>query len=513
MARNKPNGYYHINKSNESGPCSADPLEGCPFYDESNTDNGGHYTKEEAEAKSQELLANEFGTAPKKNVRYSFMKEFKEQEEQFEKDYDGFPNRFWNADVRGKTFYHQGELDEDTMLIVNTDFDPETEDLTEQMAYALQRNLMSRARTDEVATRLSSVLSSPQDAKLTGEEVVELAKNLGIEDTVEVTEERMLRAMKTDKAWVGEIDGRNVIITSANQNSKNFNGYSFRFRSEQAPGSFMYLDARSLVGATRAHRRTGINLVETVRGADLTYEERKRNALNALAKIESDQFEGSNFIAQKKRIKETSGSVATAWMDKKNPDKTRQAMMKDTVLNNYFRKVEIDNDVDPEEYKNFEEAYQEVHDRLPKMPGDRHPELKIRKLGKHKADGVYFPHKNILAVDVRNSSAFIHEYGHALDFAAFGNASLHKEFREVSKGYNRELHVPDNNGKKRDYYTTPTEQMARLFELYSHERLGVDNRLVDTSRFEHFDYKPFTDNPDLKERGFAFFDKLFADAK
>lgn len=168
MARNKPNGYYHINKDHESGPCSADPLEGCPFYDESNPDNGGHMDKITAEAKSQELLANEFGTAPKKNVRYSFMKEFKEQEEQFEKDYDGFPNRFWNADVRGKTFYHQGELDEDTMLIVNTDFDPETEDLTEQMAYTLQRNLMSRARTDEVATRLSSVLSSPQDAKLTG---------------------------------------------------------------------------------------------------------------------------------------------------------------------------------------------------------------------------------------------------------------------------------------------------------------------------------------------------------
>lgn len=94
----------------------------------------------------------------------------------------------------------------------------------------------------------------------------------------------------------------------------------------------------------------------------------KSQSIDALQNLENAQLEGRNFIAQKKYVKEHSGSVATAYEDKKHPDKVRQDMMKNTRLNKYFRKVEIDNDVDPAEFAQFEKDYEEVMGILPKIP-------------------------------------------------------------------------------------------------------------------------------------------------
>ena len=150
-------------------------------------------------------------------------------------------------------------------------------------------------------------------------------------------------------------------------------------------------------------------------------------------------------------------------------------------------------------------------DKLPPMAEDRKPELRLRKLGKHRATGVFFPHKNTIAVDIRDSSSFIHEYGHYIDLTVKNNQSLNNEFTSVTKEYSSALKMPDVMGEgKREYYTTPTEVHSRAFEMYAHERLGINNRLLNPDKFNEFDYKPFKDNPELKEKTFAFFDKVFS---
>ncbi|GAA4837999.1 hypothetical protein [Garicola koreensis] len=159
------------------------------------------------------------------------------------------------------------------------------------------------------------------------------------------------------------------------------------------------------------------------------------------------QLEGRNFLAQKKYIREQNATIASAFDDKKNPDKARQDMMASTSLSTanggHFSKVEIDNDVDPDEYADFENAIHDAESKLPPIPADRRPDLRIRKLGKHNANGVYNPARNTVAVDVRTSEAYIHEMGHYYDLTAKGNASLSEDFKDISRSYSSAVEESD----------------------------------------------------------------------
>src|SRR5699024_2039384 len=146
---------------------------------------------------------------------------------------------------------------------------------------------------------------------------------------------------------------------------------------------------------------------------------------------------------------------------------------------------------------------------IPPSPTGREPSLRIRYLGKHKATGVFFPHANTIAVDVRDSSSFVHEYGHYVDLVTQDNASVGRGFREVVDSYSRKVEMPAGMESKSGYYSTPTEVYARGFEMYAHERLGVDNRLLRKDKFDRFDFEPFQRDPELKEKMFDLFDEAF----
>lgn len=482
---------FHINDSNEAKPCRASAPANCKFY--KGEDDARHYDNiGEATVASEKLLQEQHGSLAKA-AKYSFVRNFKEQEKTFNEDFDGFPNRFFNADLKGNT--------------TRLNFDgTDPDSMTDAELYLFRHR--------EMAARMFTSTSSTSDMNASGEDIEAALDRLGADEIVEIQEATTLRALGGQRAWMAKFDDQYVAILG-NKRGSNLDRYSFK-RAQHAPfetGRFVMTDIRTVIGADRAERKTGSELFKKIitDTSQPSTTEARRETVKMLNKLEDAQLEGANFRSQKAHIKEHSGSVATAYMDKKNPDKIRQDLMKNTKLNKIFRKVEIDNDVDPAEFANFEQAYAEVADKLPPIPGDKKPEIRIRKLGKHRATGIFFPHKNTICIDVRDSSAFIHEYGHYVDLIVKDNQSLNEDFRQITKDYSKKLTVPEGlAGRKREYYTTPTEVHSRMFEVYAHERLGIDNRLVNPGRFNDFDYEPITSDADLKKRSFDFFDKVFS---
>lgn len=514
---------FHINNNQEAKVCRAKKPENCRFYQDK--DDTRHYESvAEAQEHIEKTLAEQNGGVLKKEVRYSFVKEFKKQEEKFNQDFDGIPKRFFNTDLRDKHLPHN--VDDAELLLGKRSFNVSALNL-----------------------RLINSVSQPSDSKISDEEAVELLTEQGFENAQQIDDSNVLKTLKTQRAWKVSLEGKDFIVIDGNAGAHLDARYAFRTNNDffKAYSYWNKLDLRKIAGNQRVEQKTGVNILantfrtqkvveaeqkfknqvkdyvnELYQNQELSEEEQEKvlqsvskvafkrmQTINALTKLEDAQLEGKNFIAQKKYLKEHSGSVATAYEDKKNPDKIRQDMMKNTRLNKYFRKVEIDNDVDPAEFAQFEKEYEEVMNILPKIPKGKEPELRLRRLGKHKAHGIYFPHKNTVSIDVNTGrGSLVHELAHQYDFAIKGNASLREDFRSIVKDYSDSLVIPAGEPASRlEYYTTPTEVLARGAEHYYHVKKGINNSLIDTEKFNNYDHEPFK-NPKLREKVFAFFDKL-----
>lgn len=203
-------------------------------------------------------------------------------------------------------------------------------------------------------------------------------------------------------------------------------------------------------------------------------------------------------VQANKRFEDLSHKViATVTDDKKYQD---SALNRSTRFNSLgFRKVEVDTapyrydisngaklpsykkfDFDYNEFRNVEAAWEKIVDRLPQ--GTVSPELKFRKLGKHKATGLYHPMFNIIAVDVRDTTSFIHEFGHYLDFTYQGGeeeCSLQDDFADILASYQDTL---PKGISKCAYFKTPTEVFARGFELWVFETIISDSPLLQDKR-------------------------------
>lgn len=278
------------------------------------------------------------------------------------------------------------------------------------------------------------------------------------------------------------------------------------------PKSFRFLTYRDVVGIARLR-----HLVDT--GDDNSvflgyksshYGTYGKEAYPYIQRLKEEQQKGSNYLSTRRYLKESQTKIATAFEDKKHPDEEHLKMAKESPLRESFAYIEVDNDVDRAQWEDFEKSVQETLPRLPKIPGDRKPTLRVRYLGKHRASGLYNLGYNTIAIDVRDSSSFIHEYGHYFDMAVSSNASLRDEFHEIATSYQQRLQVPEDATATfgRSYYSTPTEIFARGFEMYAHERLGIRNRLVDPGRFKNFDYDAFDE--DNKKKIFDLFDRMLS---
>lgn len=234
---------------------------------------------------------------------------------------------------------------------------------------------------------------------------------------------------------------------------------------------------------------------------------------------------------------------ASAWVTKKNINKSTKQAMKNSSLNKRFSKLEFDNSVDLYKLPDFEYEVNRVIENVLPIPANK-PELRLRKLGNYKAVGMYVGGLyNTICIDFRDSNdvdhgyrtygsgiqSFIHEYAHYLDYQwlrsvdsstpSIPSLSSQPEFRALYKDYVRKFYELKGKAIMREcasfqeqqvfdkigYFTTPTEVLARAFEVYLSE-LKLDSSLLKTSYAYRNDivYRLF-DRKLVKE----YFDKLF----
>ena len=188
--------------------------------------------------------------------------------------------------------------------------------------------------------------------------------------------------------------------------------------------------------------------------------------------------------------KQLAHSIATAYMTKKNiPESVRNAM-EHTGFMRYFKFVEFDEDIDLKSVSAIEKEFKDMnsvyfYDSV--FPGVK---IRFRKLGKHKASGLYYPSFDTLCVDIRSPSSFIHEFFHMLD-DQLGDPSLDPDFEEIVAEYkkafllglseeNSTVKAKMNGSSKYNirYYFRRAEIFARCGEIYLVRVLGVESSLL-----------------------------------
>ncbi|HVR76718.1 MAG TPA: hypothetical protein VMT52_20475 [Planctomycetota bacterium] len=144
--------------------------------------------------------------------------------------------------------------------------------------------------------------------------------------------------------------------------------------------------------------------------------------------------------------------------------------------------VEYDDGLDPRSLETFFRDFRAFLDRF-EVPAEwgQEVELKFRRLGRHRAEGLYYPEQAVLVLDVASSRSFAHEFGHLLDYggaawgparpgAAFSSGDAFRPFADLMVARMRAHRACDSRFAERGgrvswgYFTSRTECFARAFE-------------------------------------------------
>lgn len=223
-----------------------------------------------------------------------------------------------------------------------------------------------------------------------------------------------------------------------------------------------------------------------------------------------------NYIDREEYERIINKNIATAYITKKNIPKVMLKEMELSRFNKYFGYVEYDEEVDIKAARVVADEFLELNERLFHGSRNFNCAIRIRKLGKHRALGLYFPQLNCMCVDIHSPDSFIHEYYHLLD-DQMGTVSQQYEFYHICRKY-RELILErlreDKNleaGLRKPgkydlgYYFQPVEIFARCGEMYLQRIKGVKSSLLKPTLGELFAY-PETD--ELNEMIRIYFDSF-----
>ena len=228
-----------------------------------------------------------------------------------------------------------------------------------------------------------------------------------------------------------------------------------------------------------------------------------------------------NIELTNKYNRETSSECARAFETKKNIPVKYQKIMKNTKLLKDFSYVELDQDIDLKKFNQIEEEYFSIRKilNLDKFFSGTNPELRFKKLGKHRALGLYYFVLKVICVDITSPCSFIHEFGHFIDHDyTDGQLSLQLDFFEIinqyRQAYENDLLSDDIEPsiykylkRKRDYFFTPTEIFARMLEVYLANQ-GIESSFLKTKDELSFSMGYPTINEELKKSVDEYFNKL-----
>ncbi|WP_113675755.1 hypothetical protein [Vallitalea guaymasensis] len=201
--------------------------------------------------------------------------------------------------------------------------------------------------------------------------------------------------------------------------------------------------------------------------------------------------ENENSKEKVKYLNNIESSYAASYETKKNIPLKIQKAMKYSLFNNFFGYVEFDELVDLEKIEEIEKEFIAFSNLFDEIKSHKDHSIRFRRLGKHKAAGLYFSGFQALCIDINYPYSLIHEYGHMLDYtnnelsdqASF--LPVYTRYKQVLTTTVSKLALEDNFRQKwegnskynRNYYLQNTEVFARCFEIYIRIILQVDNSL------------------------------------
>lgn len=220
-----------------------------------------------------------------------------------------------------------------------------------------------------------------------------------------------------------------------------------------------------------------------------------------------------DFTLQRKYVHDNSGGGgARVFEQKKNVPQSHLDAAENSTFRTSgdFRHVEVDADTDLDKLAHIGAEYEALRRHLPRTSST--PALRFRKTGRHQATGVYHPHVDNIAVDMRHVSSLAHEYAHHIDHTAGDrNLSSEDDFKPILRAAQRAISASGDPvlTKKSDYYRTPTEVHARTLQRYLHWK-GVDTSLNDDD--ERYSTDPaFTTLDPMKDEIIAYWDNKLAE--
>jgi hypothetical protein len=212
---------------------------------------------------------------------------------------------------------------------------------------------------------------------------------------------------------------------------------------------------------------------------------------------------------------------AKSFETKKHINKRTLEVMNRNAFLQYYGYVELDNQVDLNLFKAIERDFIDFTKKV-FVPNSKDHSFRIKKLGHHKAAGVYFPGFKATILDVDHPDSFAHELGHQMDYTLREDGKMiseqtnfrslidlykvttQKQIDELSNGSRFKEDWNSNKKYNKNYYFKPTEVFARSYELYLHNK-GVQSSFLKGS-YERPEYP--SDDLYIK-RITKFFDELF----
>lgn len=198
--------------------------------------------------------------------------------------------------------------------------------------------------------------------------------------------------------------------------------------------------------------------------------------------------------------KQAEGEVARAYTTKRNIPQHILTEMKTSVFNKYFDFVEFDADIDKNSVNDIAEEFEKLNHRYFNDFKCKYTTFRIRKLGRHKAYGLYYIYLKTLVVDLRHPDSFVHEYFHAID-DNLGNLSQKFAFYKIVDRYSyllsKTIKESEKNGKQilsksgkysLNYYLQRCEIFARCGEIYLFRLLHVESSLLKHPDTQSFAY-------------------------
>ena len=215
------------------------------------------------------------------------------------------------------------------------------------------------------------------------------------------------------------------------------------------------------------------------------------------------------------------GSHARSFQTKKQTVQKYVKAAKQCILNERFGFIEFDESIDLEKVSTVAEQMKAFLDGYFNSLDLSDVSLRFRKLGGHKASGLYYPAYRCICIDIHSPSSFVHELGHCIDHIASDKLiPLSEQGAFISLWYkysylldksfwNLSADVRDRlKGSSKynmSYYKVKTEVFARCFEMYVVRVLGFNNSICMQDEGDSFAY-PKDDG--LDEMIKAYFDKL-----